>query len=217
LATLPELPLFPLRVVLYPHMPLPLHVFEPRYQTLLRDCQRDGGRFGVVAIRSRPEVGGPAEPDRVGTVAITTKRVPLHDGRSHLLVTGGRRFQVRRLLSGTPYPRADVDFLEDQGPDPASFILASEAGAALSRYAARLARITGRTPSSNPNPTDPILLSWVIASTLMVELTYKQALLEQASVSARLRREIELLNREVTFLDLELANRILMAPSYDRN
>jgi ATP-dependent Lon protease len=57
----------------------------------------------------------------------------------------------------------------------------------------------------------------VIASTLMVELTYKQALLEQASVSARLRREIELLNREVTFLDLELANRILMAPSYDRN
>ena len=57
----------------------------------------------------------------------------------------------------------------------------------------------------------------MIASTLMVELTYKQALLEQASVSARLRREIELLNREVTFLDLELANRILMAPSYDRN
>jgi Lon protease-like protein len=214
---LPELPLFPLRVVLYPHMPLPLHVFEPRYQALLRDCQRDGVRFGVVAIRSGLEVGGPAEPERVGTVAITTKRVPLPDGRSHLLVTGGRRFEIRQLLTGTPYPRADVDLLEDQGPDPASFILASEAGAALSRYAARLARITGKTPSSNPNPTDPILLSWVIGSTLMVELSYKQALLEQASVSARLRQEIELLKREVTFLDLELANRLQLAPSYDRN
>jgi hypothetical protein len=214
---LPELPLFPLRVVLYPHMPLPLHVFEPRYQTLLSDCQRDGGRFGVVAIRSGSEVGGPAEPERVGTVAITTKRVPLPDGRSHLLVMGGRRFQITRLLTGTPYLRAQVDFLEDQGPDPASFILASEAGAALRRYAARLARITGRTPSSNPNPTDPILLSWVIASTLMVELAHKQNLLEQASVSARLRQEIELLKREVTFLDLELANRLQMAPSYDRN
>lgn len=51
----------------------------------------------------------------------------------------------------------------------------------------------------------------------MVELTYKQTLLEQASVSARLRQEIELLKREVTFLDLELANRLQMAPSYDRN
>jgi uncharacterized protein len=217
LATLPELPLFPLRVVLYPHMPLPLHVFEPRYQTLLRDCQRDGSRFGVVAIRSGPEVGGPSEPERVGTAAIITRRVPLPDGRSHLLVTGGRRFQIKRLLTGTPYPRAEVDFLEDQGPDPASFILASEAGAALSRYAARLARISGRTLSSNPNPTDPILLSWVIASTLMVELAHKQTLLEQASVSARLRHEIELLKREVTFLDLELANRLQLAPSYDRN
>ncbi|MFZ0168441.1 MAG: LON peptidase substrate-binding domain-containing protein [Candidatus Dormiibacterota bacterium] len=214
---MPDLPLFPLRVVLYPHMPLPIHVFEPRYQTLLRDCQRDGGRFGVVAIRSGPEVGGPAEPERVGTVAITTKRVPLPDGRSHLLVTGGRRFQITRLLTGTPYLRAKVNLLEDQGPDPASFILASEAGAALTRYAARLARITGRRPSSNPNPTDPILLSWVIASALMVELAHKQSLLEQASVSARLRQEIELLKREVTFLDLELANRIQMAPSYDRN
>lgn len=90
---MPELPLFPLRVVLYPHMPLPLHVFEPRYQTLLRDCQRDGVRFGVVAIRSGPEVGGPAESEQVGTVAITTKRVPLSGGRSHLLVTGGGDFR----------------------------------------------------------------------------------------------------------------------------
>jgi hypothetical protein len=171
----------------------------------------------VVAIRSGHEVGGPAEPERVGTVAIITKRVPLPDGRSHLLVTGARRFWIRRLLTGTAYPRAEVDFLDDQGPEPASFILASEAGAALSRYAARLARITGRTPSSNPNPTDPILLSWVIASTLMVELTHKQALLEQASVSARLRQEIELLKREVTLLDLELATRLQTAPSYDRN
>jgi len=170
-----------------------------------------------VAIRSGAEVGGQAEPERVGTVAITTKRVPLPDGRSHLLVTGGRRFQITRLLTGTPYPRAQVDFLDDQGPDPASFILASEAGAALRRYAAGLARITGRTPSANPNSTDPILLSWVIASTLMVELAHKQALLEHASVSARLRQEIELLKREVTFLDLELANRLQRAPSFDRH
>jgi uncharacterized protein len=130
---------------------------------------------------------------------------------------GGRRFRVKRLLTGTPYPRAEVDLLEDQGPDPAAFILASEARSALGRYAARLARSTGRKPRPNLTPTDPLLLSWVIASALMVDLAHKQGLLEQPSVGARLRQELELLKREVTLLDLELANRLQTAPSYDRN
>lgn len=208
MATLAELPLFPLRVVLYPHMPLPLHVFEPRYQALVQDCRRGSGRFGVVAIRSGSEVGGPSDPERVGTEAIITKLRPLSGGRSHLVVTGGRRFRIRGPVAGQPYLRAEVDLLDDQAPDPAAFILASEARAALARYASSLARITGGVLGTNPVPTDPLLLSWVIASTLVIGLPHKQQLLEQASVGRRLRQEIDLLNREVTLLGLQLANRI---------
>ncbi|HUY09389.1 MAG TPA: LON peptidase substrate-binding domain-containing protein [Candidatus Dormibacteraeota bacterium] len=212
-----ELALFPLRVVLYPHLPLPLHVFEPRYQALVRDCQKTGGRFGVVAIRSGEEVGGSAEPEGIGTVAIISKLRPLAEGRTHLVVTGAHRFRINELLNGKPYPRAEVELLEDQAPEPAAFILASEARSELSRYTAGLARITGRTPSAHPLPTDPLLLSWVVAATLMVDLAHKQRLLEQTSVSQRLRQEIELLKRESTLLDLKLANLLRLVPTYGRN
>lgn len=217
LGDLPELPLFPLRVVLFPHMPLPLHVFEPRYRDLVRDCQRAADRFGVVAIRNGVEVGGPAEPEGVGTEAIITKVDALPAGRFHLVVRGGRRFKIRELIRDRSYLRAEVEFLADQPPDPAAFILASEARSALSRYTASLARLTGTAASPSPLPTDPLLLSWVIASTLMVELSHQQRLLEQASVGSRLRLEIELLKREATLLDLEMANRLQVVPTYDRN
>lgn len=217
LGDLSELALFPLRVVLYPLMSLPLHVFEPRYQALVRDCQRAGGGFGVVAIHSGDEMGGPAEPEEVGTVAVITKHRPLPEGRTHLVVTGARRFRIKGLLTAMPYLRAEVELLEDQAPGPAAFILASEARAALIRYTAGLARITGQAPSSNSLPTDPLLLSWVIASALMIDLPHKQRLLKEPSVSQRLRQEIELLKRETTLLDLQLANRLQTVPTYGRN
>lgn len=217
LGDLSELALFPLRVVLYPHMPLPLHIFEPRYQALVRDCQKSGASFGVVAIRSGEEAGGPSDPEVVGTVAVITKLRPLPEGRTHLVVTGTRRFLIKELVYGMPYMRAEVEMLPDQAPDPAAFILASEARRALTRYTVGLARITGRPPSFNPLPTDPLLLSWVIASTLMIELARKQRLLEQQSVSQRLRQEIELLKRESTLLDLQLANWLQIVPTYGRN
>ncbi|MGH7692121.1 MAG: LON peptidase substrate-binding domain-containing protein [Candidatus Dormibacteria bacterium] len=212
-----ELALFPLRAVLYPRMPLAIQVFEPRYQRLLRDCQESGGRFGVVAIRRGQEVGGPAEPEPVGTEAIITKQRALSQGRSHLVVTGARRFRIGEVRGDTPYLTAEVAFLEDQDPDPAAFIRASEARVALTRYTAGLSRITGRAPSDPPLPTDPLLLSWVIAASLMVDLGHKQRLLEQSIVSQRLRLEIELLKREATLLDLQLANRLQVVPVYDRN
>ncbi|HVC38566.1 MAG TPA: LON peptidase substrate-binding domain-containing protein [Candidatus Dormibacteraeota bacterium] len=212
-----ELALFPLRVVLYPHMPLSLHVFEPRYQSLVRDCQESGERFGVVAIRRGEEVAGPADPESVGTVAVIRTVRPSPEGRSRLEVTGAQRFRIKELVPGRPYPRASVDLLEDQTPDPAAFILASQARLALTRYTGGLSRLTARSAGVNPLPSDPLLLSWVIASTLMVELAHKQRLLEQSIVSHRLRQEIELLNREITMLDLKLANTSSSPPTYGRN
>ncbi|MGH7610280.1 MAG: LON peptidase substrate-binding domain-containing protein [Candidatus Dormibacteria bacterium] len=214
---MPELPLFPLRTVLFPQMPLPLQVFEARYRALLSDCLAKGGRFGVVAIRSGREVGGPAEPEGVGTVAVITKSVPLSGGRTSLLLVGAERFRILHLLQDAPYPRAEVAYLPDSEPDPTSFVLASEARAALGVYTSRLARLTGRAPSSAPAPTDPVLLSWLIASALLVELKHKQRLLELPGAGARLRQELAVLRREVRLLDLDLANRAQPAASYGRN
>ena len=54
------LPMFPLGTVLFPHAPLPLHIFEPRYQKMIQDCLQGDKLFGVCLIRSGQEVGGPA-------------------------------------------------------------------------------------------------------------------------------------------------------------
>jgi Lon protease-like protein len=143
--------------------------------------------------------------------------VPLPDGRSRLLVTGGRRFQIRRLVPRTPYLSADVEFLEEGEPDPAAFILASRAQADFAGYFACLARISGQAPSTDPPSSDPALLSWVIAATLIIEMLREQRLREQTSVNNRLNREIDLLRREVTLLDLEMANRLKPVPSYGRD
>ena len=114
-------------------MPLPLHVFAHRYQALVRAYRGAGGRFGLVAMRSGVEVGGPADPEGVGTAAIISKLRPLQEGRTHLVVTGGRRFRIKELVTGMRYLRAEVELLDDQAPDPAAFILASEARAGLAR------------------------------------------------------------------------------------
>ena len=51
------LAIFPLRTVLFPHMPMSLHIFEDRYRDMLNDCLEGGTSFGIVAIRDGAEGG----------------------------------------------------------------------------------------------------------------------------------------------------------------
>ena len=59
-----ELPLFPLNVVLFPGMPLPVHIFEEQYKGMIEDCLDRDKPFGVVLIKEGQEVGDPAKPFR---------------------------------------------------------------------------------------------------------------------------------------------------------
>lgn len=110
------MPMFPLGSVLFPHMPLSLHVFEPRYQALVRDCLRNGNEFGVVLIERGAEVGGGDVRFEVGTVARIVEAAPFPDGRWLLLCIGTRRIRVSTWLPDDPYPVALVaDVAEHAG------------------------------------------------------------------------------------------------------
>src|ERR1700716_550777 len=100
------LPLFLLRSVLFTHMPMSLHVFEERYQEMMRDCLDAGSTFGVVAILDGKEVGGNAIPRGVGTLARIAHDERLPDGRMNLLITGASRFRVVRPVGGKAYAQA---------------------------------------------------------------------------------------------------------------
>lgn len=104
-----RLGMFPLSAVVYPHTQIPLHVFEPRYRALTRDCLAGDSRFGIVLIERGAEVGGGDQRMAVGTRAAITKAAALSDGRWLLIVQGELRIRVGEWLADDPYPLAMVE------------------------------------------------------------------------------------------------------------
>jgi uncharacterized protein len=91
-----DLPLFPLGTVLYPGGQLTLRIFEPRYLDMIRDCARTGTAFGVCLILKGQEVGEPALPAAIGTLASIVDFHNRDDGLLGILAQGGERFRVAR-------------------------------------------------------------------------------------------------------------------------
>jgi Lon protease-like protein len=100
--------MFPLGTVLFPYAVLPLHVFEPRYRIMTRECLHGHQEFGVVLIERGSEVGGGDVRFEVGTVARIVRASELDDGRYALTAVGVRRLRVERWLPDDPYPQAEV-------------------------------------------------------------------------------------------------------------
>jgi Lon protease-like protein len=203
-----EIPLFPLSVVLFPHMPLPLHIFEERYRQMMRDCEDEGTSFGVVAIREGVEAMGPATPHPVGTLAQLRKVERLEDGRYNLLVVGASRFRIVGVSTHRPYLVGEVEYLQDgDGGGEANAELCHQVGVAFRGYAGTLRQLAGQEAASIELPDDPELLSYLVAATLQVEIARKQELLEMDGAGDRLRGCLALLRREAVLLDQMLARR----------
>jgi len=105
-----DLPLFPLGTVLYPGGQLSLRIFEPRYLDMIRECARTGSSFGVCLILQGQEVGAPALPAAVGTLARIVDFHNREDGLLGILAEGGERFRVTRTrVRSDGLVRGDVD------------------------------------------------------------------------------------------------------------
>ncbi len=102
------MPMFPLGMVLLPTMEVPIHVFEPRYRQMTKDCLEGAREFGVVLIERGSEVGGGDVRTHAGTVAKIMQAEEFPDGRWGLVVGGTRRIRIAGWLEDDPYPRAEV-------------------------------------------------------------------------------------------------------------
>jgi uncharacterized protein len=197
-----EIPLFPLGSVLFPHMPMSLHIFEERYRTMMRDCQAASTTFGIVAIRQGLEVGITATPYEVGTLAQIDDVEELEDGRYSLTVVGASRFHIDALSFTRPYLVAAVHYLEDL-PAPASDTerLAAVVTTAFRGYATQLQGVGQGDPLDFALPSDPELLSYLVAAAMQVETAQRQRLLEIDATAERLAAVLRLLRREAALLD----------------
>jgi uncharacterized protein len=105
--------MFPLEGVLFPYGVMPLRIFEPRYRAMIELCLRGDGRFGVVLIERGSHVGGGDSRFDFGTVARIAEAARTPDGRYLLATVGTDRFRVKKWLVDDPYPRADIEIVNE--------------------------------------------------------------------------------------------------------
>jgi Lon protease-like protein len=192
-------PMFPLGTVLFPSLPLPLHVFEPRYRALVRDCLDGDGCFGVTLIERGSEVGGGDVRTDIGTMARIAQARELPDGRWALAAVGLHRVRVTRWLEDDPYPRAEIEPHPDE-PGPCD---GTEVVARLRRVLARHAELGDSVaPATIELSDDPELASFQAAAIAPFGPVDHQALLAATSAQARYAQLDELLRAHEHDLDL---------------
>ena len=191
-----ELPLFPLGgTVLFPGMDLPLQIFEDRYVQMMTDITRHDSRFGVVLIKEGKEVGAPAIPYDVGTVAQVSHREDTPDGRIILLAEGQERFRSLNIVQQRPYLIARVELLSHEEPNNSQSAI--QVREKYTDYARLLAGMSNEWMKDIKLPEEDAELSYLVAQSLDANPLVKQGLLEMQSVEERLVAEIEILDLTV--------------------
>jgi len=218
-----ELPIFPLNTVLFPGMPLQLHIFEERYKVMLQDVLQSNQMFGVCLIKSGAEALGPlAEPYLTGCTARIMHVEPLEDERVDLTAVGDARFRIIKTGNAYPYLKAFVEsdpLTSHQTPGVAASArnlrqqLASYLNL-LSRFAEQETTLeqTGqdREPtldldlSSMQLPEDPMMLMYLAAALLQIPASEKQPLLEASTAPELLQKVQRIYRRELAILPPQL-------------
>src|SRR5690242_13382008 len=183
-----DFPLFPLEIVALPFEAVPLHIFEPRYRTMIAECLESGSEFGIVW----------ASEDglrQIGCACEIAEVLERHeDGRLDILTRGTRPFRLVEAHENLPYPAATVEWLDDkpEPPDPATLAAAHEA------YAALVEQATDNEPERERVDA---MTAYAMAATVDFGLEAKQGLLSLRSENARLRLVTRLLRAALKRLD----------------
>lgn len=204
-----ELPLFPLNTVLFPGMPLPLRIFEPRYKEMIGWCVQEKRPFGVVLIREGQAENGPlAKPYKIGCSAQITQVEPLEDGQFAILSIGQERFRIRSLKKDKPYLVGQVEtLLLEEEPLPQLDTKSQKLYQSVITYLNTLARASGQAFDAQAQvPKEPLDLIYLAASVIHVPMNEKQTLLRLNSPSLLLDKLNKLFAHENGLLQVMPSN-----------
>ena len=200
-----KLALFPLNTVLFPGIPIQLHIFEPRYRMMMRRCLDTQQPFGVVCIHHGLEANGPlAEPFQIGCTARINQVEPLADGRMNLTALGEDRFRVLSFSYDQPYLEGEVESLPLEQPHSIEIMRG------VRRLSWKVSQYLQLIRQSDPNseldlaqihlPEDPLALLNLSAALLQVPAAEKQPLLEVVYAREMLALLERLYRRELVML-----------------
>ncbi len=170
------IPLFPLRVVVFPRTPLRLHIFEERYKEMVGNAIRDESEFGIVLVRENGILNA-------GCTVKVEKLLQMYpDGRMDILTRGQRRFEIVTINEEKDYLQAEVSFFDDDDASPASHELRAQA----LLYYKDLAALPASHALNEPELGDP-QLSFQLAQSLP-DLDFLSSLLRARSEDMRLKQ-----------------------------
>jgi Lon protease-like protein len=205
-----KLPLFPLRTVLLPGVPLPLHIFEPRYRQLTVDLMTGTvpeKRFGVIALApsSDIEVTSLDQLHPIGCAAVLRQASRLPDGRYDIVSLGERRFRLISLDSvAAPYLMGTVEWVPDTPaviPGQRSVTLGSLVTAARAAYRRYCQAAWKQGDWTEPGEdVDVAALAHLLATDCLLPLEDGQRILEETRPLHRLRLVTQLISREAGIL-----------------
>ena len=199
-----QIPIFPLQTVLFPGGFLPLHIFEPRYRTMVKFCLEHQSEFGVVLIKEGEGVGETPVPCDVGTAVRILHVEHLDDGDMNIITAGEYRFQILEIQEHLSYLTGRVQMLDDLETEVESVSesLTTQTEELYETYETLSSRlIFAWSPPEEP-PEDPRELAYQVGIRLRISLKEKQTLLETIPLEQLLTREIEILtdqNRRIAF------------------
>ncbi len=180
-----SIPLFPLQVVVFPRVTLPLHIFEERYKELVGRAIEENSEFGIVLAKEN----GIVNAGCTVVVEKVVKRYP--DGRMDILTRGRRRFEVLDLNEDKAWLEGEVEFFDDDDFVPAP---ADVTRKALAQFQ-ELVELGAVDSDRAPDAADP-QLSFQLAQSLR-DLDFQDRLLRTRSETARMKQLNEFLSRYV--------------------
>jgi len=175
------LPLFPLDVVLLPTAPLPLHIFEPRYQEMIAECLEAKDSLGVL----RAKEDGIAEIGCTAEIITVAKKYP--DGRMDIITQGRKRFEVMQINQERAFLQGEVIYLHDE-PGTGT----SEQRQQALKLHEEVMSLAGAQPADS-SEIDDQQLSFYLAGSMPLDLDFKQKLLSMKSEPERLAAVISFL------------------------
>ncbi|MCC5935337.1 MAG: LON peptidase substrate-binding domain-containing protein [Candidatus Cyclonatronum sp.] len=180
------IPLFPLQLVLFPGDKLPLHIFEPRYKDMVKECLELNLPFGIVSFIDK-------QVSKVGTFAsIVRVETEYDDGRLDIVTRGSDRFMTRSYSHSRTFLQGSVtSFNDEQQLSPQDADLLAQV---LSQFEelAELAKLRFENPAL-ANPKNAFGFGHIIG----FDLAQKQNLLEIKSETERLQYVLEHIKRSI--------------------
>ncbi len=188
------IPIFPLpNVVLFPEVPLPLHIFEPRYCAMVRDALAGTGLIGMVLLRGdwQDDYHGAPDTYRTGCVGRIVETTPLPDGKFNIVLAGVREFTIVSEQRERAYRQATVQWRDDPPTTPLAAGFRTRLIQMIERYVGRSGDDVARELLGDARLDDRTLVNF-FAFWLDFGPIEKQCLLEAEGLD-RARRLLEVL------------------------